>query len=108
MPIILNLQNAGHNTYGDARWTQKDPLIRSVSWPSFVSLSFTQAWFQKAVVITNRSGYSAFKDVALQFLGNLYESFLVRRNQGKMGRHREHLTVIAATSGDTGSAATMA
>ncbi|KAF2276028.1 tryptophan synthase beta subunit-like PLP-dependent enzyme [Westerdykella ornata] len=47
----------------------------------------------------------AFKDVALQFLGNLFEYFLVRRNQGKEGPDREHLTVIGATSGDTGSAA---
>ncbi|KAI4625273.1 uncharacterized protein J4E87_005119 [Alternaria ethzedia] len=47
----------------------------------------------------------AFKDVALQFLGNLFEYFLVRKNQGKTGRDREHLTVIGATSGDTGSAA---
>jgi threonine synthase len=47
----------------------------------------------------------AFKDVALQFLGNLFEYFLVRKNQGKTGRDRDHLTVIGATSGDTGSAA---
>ena len=47
----------------------------------------------------------AFKDVALQFLGNLFEYFLVRRNCGKTGQEREHLTVIGATSGDTGSAA---
>ncbi|KAL9114263.1 MAG: hypothetical protein Q9227_001685 [Pyrenula ochraceoflavens] len=47
----------------------------------------------------------SFKDVALQFLGNLFEFFLVRRNEGKTGNAREHLTVIGATSGDTGSAA---
>jgi threonine synthase len=47
----------------------------------------------------------AFKDVALQFLGNLFEFFLVRKNQNKTGRDREHLTVVGATSGDTGSAA---
>lgn len=47
----------------------------------------------------------AFKDVALQFVGNLFEYFLVRRNQGKDGKNRERLTVIGATSGDTGSAA---
>ncbi|KAJ2784312.1 threonine synthase [Coemansia javaensis] len=41
----------------------------------------------------------AFKDVALQFLGNLFEFFLQRRGAG----HR--LTVVGATSGDTGSAA---
>ncbi|KAL8930730.1 MAG: hypothetical protein Q9208_000271 [Pyrenodesmia sp. 3 TL-2023] len=47
----------------------------------------------------------AFKDVALQFLGNLFEYFLVRKNEGKDGDDRSHLTVIGATSGDTGSAA---
>ncbi|PHH90463.1 hypothetical protein CDD83_3595 [Cordyceps sp. RAO-2017] len=47
----------------------------------------------------------SFKDCALQFLGNLFEYFLVRRNQGKEGRERHHLTVVGATSGDTGSAA---
>ncbi|KAL9616579.1 MAG: hypothetical protein Q9160_008559 [Pyrenula sp. 1 TL-2023] len=49
----------------------------------------------------------AFKDLALQLLGNLFEFFLVRRNQNKAqtGGDREHLTVIGATSGDTGSAA---
>lgn len=47
----------------------------------------------------------AFKDVALQFLGNMFEYFLVRRNEGKTGRDRYHLTVVGATSGDTGSAA---
>lgn len=47
----------------------------------------------------------AFKDVALQCLGNLFEYFLVRRNKHKNGTNREHLTVIGATSGDTGSAA---
>ncbi|KAL8949845.1 MAG: hypothetical protein Q9222_004085 [Ikaeria aurantiellina] len=49
--------------------------------------------------------FSAFKDVALQFLGNLFEYFLVRRNENKVGKNRSHLTVIGATSGDTGSAA---
>ncbi|KAK7707505.1 threonine synthase [Diaporthe eres] len=47
----------------------------------------------------------AFKDVALQFLGNLFEYFLTRKNKGKIGRDRHHLTVVGATSGDTGSAA---
>ncbi|PHH63275.1 hypothetical protein CDD81_6132 [Ophiocordyceps australis] len=47
----------------------------------------------------------AFKDVALQFLGNLFEYFLVRKNQDKKGIDRHHLTVVGATSGDTGSAA---
>ncbi|KAL8770201.1 MAG: hypothetical protein Q9209_004043 [Squamulea sp. 1 TL-2023] len=47
----------------------------------------------------------AFKDVALQFLGFLLQYFLVRRNKDKADDQREHLTVIGATSGDTGSAA---
>ncbi|KAF7503163.1 hypothetical protein GJ744_004267 [Endocarpon pusillum] len=48
----------------------------------------------------------AFKDIALQFLGNLFEFFLVRQNRElSPGQSRHHLTVIGATSGDTGSAA---
>ncbi|KAF8583444.1 tryptophan synthase beta subunit-like PLP-dependent enzyme [Ramaria rubella] len=48
----------------------------------------------------------AFKDVALQLLGNLFEFFLHRRNaQKKEGERRDRLTVLGATSGDTGSAA---
>jgi len=39
----------------------------------------------------------AFKDVALQFLGNLFEYLLSSRNQ--------HMNILGATSGDTGSAA---
>ncbi|MGN6269798.1 MAG: threonine synthase [Sphingomonas sp.] len=39
----------------------------------------------------------AFKDVALQFLGLLFERFLADGG--------EHLTIVGATSGDTGSAA---
>jgi threonine synthase len=39
----------------------------------------------------------AFKDVALQLLGRLFEYVLQRRG--------EHLNILAATSGDTGSAA---
>lgn len=39
----------------------------------------------------------AFKDVALQLLGLLFEKFLSRRDA--------HLTIVGATSGDTGSAA---
>ena len=39
----------------------------------------------------------AFKDVALQLLGNLFEYLLKERNQ--------HMNIIGATSGDTGSAA---
>lgn len=45
----------------------------------------------------------AFKDVALQLLGNLFEFFLRRRNVKKaVGEKQERLTVVGATSGDTG------
>ncbi|KAM5368460.1 hypothetical protein ACJZ2D_009530 [Fusarium nematophilum] len=47
----------------------------------------------------------SFKDCALQFLGNLFEYLLQRKNEGKEGKDRHHLTVVGATSGDTGSAA---
>jgi threonine synthase len=39
----------------------------------------------------------AFKDLALQLLGRLFDTVLARR--------REHITIVGATSGDTGSAA---
>ncbi len=42
----------------------------------------------------------AFKDVALQLLGRLFETFLERRG--------ERITIVGATSGDTGSAAIQA
>eukprot|EP01038_Epipyxis_sp_PR26KG_P017125 gene17125-23570_t len=41
----------------------------------------------------------AFKDVALQFLGNIFEFFL------KRGSIQNSITILGATSGDTGSAA---
>ncbi len=41
----------------------------------------------------------AFKDFALQMLGNIFDYFLIKR--------KEKVTVIGATSGDTGSAAIM-
>jgi threonine synthase len=39
----------------------------------------------------------AFKDLALQYVGLLFDALLARQ--------REHLTIVGATSGDTGSAA---
>ena len=39
----------------------------------------------------------AFKDIALQLLGRLFDHVLKKRN--------EHVTIVGATSGDTGSAA---
>lgn len=48
----------------------------------------------------------AFKDVALQFLGNLFEFFLQRKNAAKAEHAPAHkITVVGATSGDTGSSA---
>lgn len=52
----------------------------------------------------------AFKDVALQLLGNLFEFFLKRKNerlQAELRREpseleKEKITVVGATSGDTG------
>jgi threonine synthase len=45
----------------------------------------------------------AFKDVALQFVGNLFEYFLERRNRNEPAGGKTHrLTVVGATSGDTG------
>ncbi|CAG8662574.1 9310_t:CDS:2, partial [Racocetra fulgida] len=52
----------------------------------------------------------AFKDIALQFLGNLFEYLLKKKNleeslDGKNMTKKERITILGATSGDTGSAA---
>ncbi|KDO19216.1 hypothetical protein SPRG_15659 [Saprolegnia parasitica CBS 223.65] len=47
----------------------------------------------------------AFKDVALQFLGHLFEYFLERKNRNETSGKTHRITVVGATSGDTGSAA---
>ena len=44
----------------------------------------------------------AFKDVALQFLGRLFEHILKEQEQASEAKQ---LTILAATSGDTGSSA---
>ncbi len=45
----------------------------------------------------------AFKDIALQFLGNLFEILLQKQTEQK--KTEETLNIVGATSGDTGSAA---
>ncbi|KAJ3194878.1 threonine synthase [Irineochytrium annulatum] len=47
----------------------------------------------------------AFKDVALQVLGNLFEYFLKRKNAAAGASPRARINVLGATSGDTGGAA---
>jgi len=45
----------------------------------------------------------AFKDVALQFVGNVFEYCLGKKNESlKEGEGKHELTVVGATSGDTG------
>jgi threonine synthase len=48
---------------------------------------------------------AAFKDHALQLLGNLFEYLLGRRGSGDSAAVPSRLTILGATSGDTGSAA---
>jgi threonine synthase len=47
----------------------------------------------------------AFKDVALQFLGNLFEYILEKRGPSTGSGQAAQLNILGATSGDTGSAA---
>jgi threonine synthase len=47
----------------------------------------------------------AFKDVALQFLGNLFEYILEKRGPSDGSGQAAELNILGATSGDTGSAA---
>jgi threonine synthase len=83
-----------HATYNDSAWRHPDitPLQ-----------PFTN---NKYILELFHGPTYAFKDVALQLLGNLFSYFLQRRNRTKSpGEEREMLTVVGATSGDTGSAA---
>ena len=60
-------------------------------------ISHTQLDENEAILNLFNGPTLAFKDFALQLLGNIYEFFLEKRNS--------KLTIIGATSGDTGSAA---
>lgn len=87
--------------------------IPSADLERLVQRSYSSQWRDSSIAPTVRVGDAlvmelfhgptfAFKDVALQFLGNLFEFFLTRRRQrGEEAR----LAILAATSGDTGSAA---
>ncbi|KAI9296792.1 tryptophan synthase beta subunit-like PLP-dependent enzyme [Neoconidiobolus thromboides FSU 785] len=82
--------------------------IDSVSLKSIIKKSFTSFTHEKVTPLVKVGEIDilelfhgptfAFKDVALQFLGNLFEFFLAKKENFK-------LTVVGATSGDTGSAA---
>ncbi len=69
------------------------------SYASFTHADITPVVHQDGVYILElfHGPTLAFKDVALQFLGNLFEYLLAQRNQ--------KMNIIGATSGDTGSAA---
>lgn len=87
-----------HATYNASAWRHPDitplqSLTADESCPKYILELFHGPTY-------------AFKDVALQLLGNLFSYFLQRRNKVKSpGEEREKLTVVGATSGDTGSAA---
>lgn len=71
----------------------------SKSYETFESIEITPLIFQDKLAILElfHGPTLAFKDVALQFLGNLFEEIL--RKDGS------RLNILGATSGDTGSAA---
>ncbi|WP_086619438.1 threonine synthase [Erythrobacter tepidarius] len=75
-----------HNVYGDFGHAAVTPLVQLDA----------QHWLLELF----HGPTLAFKDVALQLLGRLFETFLERRG--------ERLTIVGATSGDTGSAAIQA
>ena len=71
--------------------TKKLPTLR----PDAANKDFANLW----VLELFHGPTFAFKDVALQFLGNLFELFL------KKDKSSRGITVLGATSGDTGGAA---
>ena len=80
---------------------EKDVLKKLVdrSYQSFSTKEVTPVVFQDGFTVLElfHGPTLAFKDVALQFLGNLFEELLEKENR--------KLNIIGATSGDTGSAA---
>ncbi len=83
---------------GDLDRVQLSDLVRR-SYAGFAHPEVTPLVYAGARPILElfHGATAAFKDVALQFLGNLFEHFLEARG----GR----LNIVGATSGDTGSAA---
>ncbi|CAG8572927.1 7621_t:CDS:2 [Acaulospora colombiana] len=61
----------------------------------------------ESLITKSYSVFKSEKDVALQFLGNLFEYLLEKRNEEKSRGEdqKERITILGATSGDTGSAA---
>ncbi|RHZ16812.1 hypothetical protein DYB31_000589 [Aphanomyces astaci] len=78
-------------TFGDANYRHKDvaPLVKVKDNLHVLELFHGPTF--------------AFKDIALQFLGHLFEYFLERKNKHSDSVHQ--VTVVGATSGDTGSSA---
>jgi len=80
-PALRDIINRSYATFRDPRVTPVEPLVDGLH-----------------VLELYHGPTFAFKDVALQFLGNLFEHLLEQRGGAT-------ITVIGATSGDTGSSA---
>nr|CCA22521.1 unnamed protein product [Albugo laibachii Nc14] len=88
----------------------QDIIDQSYMTPTFRELEITpikQITSQLYVLELFHGPTFAFKDIALQFLGKLFEYFLKRKNEilQKAGEETYTVTVVGATSGDTGSSA---
>mmetsp|Transcript_10154 Transcript_10154/g.19882 ORF Transcript_10154/g.19882 Transcript_10154/m.19882 type:complete len:519 (+) Transcript_10154:99-1655(+) len=80
------LRDIINRSYATFRHEEVTPVVRTGAegeGPKVLELWHGETW--------------AFKDVALSFLGNMFEHFITRRNS--------LVTVLGATSGDTGSSA---
>lgn len=78
-----DLRDMAEKTYADFRHAAVAPLV--------------QVEHNRFILELFHGPTLAFKDFALQFLGRMLDYFLARRG--------EHITIVGATSGDTGSAA---
>lgn len=98
---ILSLYISSEEISGDDLRTLVEKSYQTFRHPSITPLKKLD---EKTFVLELFHGPTfAFKDVALQLLGNLFEFFLVRRNATKSADEKqEKLTVVGATSGDTG------
>lgn len=91
-----DLKKLINKSYSTFRSTDITPLVKNVTGINKEHLHILELFHGPTY---------AFKDVALQFVGNLFEYFLERNNKGLPEDQKKKITVVGATSGDTGSAA---
>ena len=101
-PALSRARRPGHAALRRRRDPVRDPASRSVATPMPASTTPPSCrWSSSTPSCSSQELFHgptlAFKDMALQLLGRLFDHVLTARD--------ERVTIVGATSGDTGSAA---